>query len=171
SAFITATLSAARADNWDLHVTADNQFDLYYGSNTATTVVAGAGSDWQTTYDFLAPGRATTDYLYIAASSDQYYAQGLIGSFTNLTTATTINTGNQAWQVFAAGAYAATNPFGPGKWPANVQPTRAQVDTAIAYASANNLWVVPDTNDFYFNGGGVWDFRPNIPANAQWIWH
>jgi len=107
-------------------------------------------------------------------------AQGFIGTFTNLTLEQTTNTGDDVWEVFPAGAYAETNPYWPGAWPSSLMPTQDQVDTAIAYAQANGLWVTPV-------GGAGFDNDPatptapysspwgtvytNIPAEADWIWH
>lgn len=99
-------------------------------------------------------------------------AQGFIGDFTNTTTSLTIDTGLTVWEVFSAGNHAQTNPFFPNPWPANLQPTQAQVDTAIAFATANGLWQAPDTAPGGApNGSAPWGFRPGIDANANWIWH
>jgi uncharacterized protein (TIGR03382 family) len=171
AALAAALAGSASADNWLVNITCDNQFDLYFGNPLATTSHEGYGNNWGTTYTFNATGRLPTDYVYVATSSDQSVAQGLIGDFTNLTQARSSITGDNQWEVFPAGAYAQalgiTNP-----WPAGLQPTQAQVDAAIAYATLNNLWVPPDTSPSGApNGVGPWGFRPGIAATAQWIWH
>jgi hypothetical protein len=170
----------AHGDDWDIYLTVDNQFDVYFGTPTTTNYFAGGGNDWTTEYNFTATGRAPTDYLYVSTASDHNVAQGFIGDFTNVTTSASIATGDVVWEVFPAGAYAATNPYGPGNWPASLMPTQTEVDTAIAYATANNLWVAPTTAPGYDNDPStpispysyVWTASlPNIPAAANWIWY
>lgn len=174
SVVLALSLSATslRADDWVIHATCDNQFQIYFGTRTQTTFVAGEGGSWGTTYTFNAAGRLATDYVYVASASDQTQAQGFIGDFANTTDGRFVVTGVSGWQVYAAGEYEATNPFWPGGWPASLRPTQAQVDTAIAYATANNLWRAPDTDaPGVLNGASPWGFRPGISADAQWIWH
>jgi hypothetical protein len=169
------------ADNWDMYLTVDNQFDVYFGTATTTTGnVVGSGNDWQQEYHFTANGQLPTDYLYVATASDHKSAQGFIGVFTNTTTNATVTTGDVAWEVFAAGAHAATNPYWPNAWPSLQMPTQAQVDTAIAYAETNGLWVNPVGAAGYDNDpatpiapyGMEWGTTyPNMPRTAQWVWH
>ena len=154
-----------------MHLTVDNQFAVYFGSPVAASFLAGQGNNWPTTYEFTAQDRSPSDYVYVVTTSDQTQAQAFIGEFTNVTTGTVALTGAAAWQVFPAGAYAATNPFYPAGWPASQMPTQAQVNTAIAHANAHNLWVSPTGVTGYTNGAGPWGFRPNIPAAAAWIWY
>ncbi len=161
--------SACRADDWVMHLTCDNQFDLYFGTPAATTSFEGGGTSWPTTFTFSATGRATSDYIYVATASDQTQAQGFIGDFTNTTVGRTSITGDAVWQVFNAGAFLSQMGLGPGPWPASLQPTRAQVDIAIAYATQQNLWVAPTSGGQ--NGVGPWGLRPSIDANARWIWY
>ncbi len=175
--FVAALASAATlvpcalGDDWTVHITCDNQFDLYFGTPLVTTSHEGFGNSWPTTYTFNATGRLPSDYVYVATSSDQSVAQGLIGDFVNTTSGRTSLTGDSEWQVFPAGAYAAalglTSP-----WPPNLQPTQAQVDRAIHYATVNGLWQATDTAPGgALNGAAPWGFRPGISANAEWIWH
>lgn len=162
----------ARGDDWVMHLTADNQFDAYFGTDTATTFHAGFGDSWPTTYTFTATGRLPTDYLYVATTSDQSTAQGFIGDFTNTTLGATTYTGDAIWEVFAAGAHEETNPFWPNPWPASLQPTQSEVDKAIAFATDNDLWESTDTDPAGApNGVEPWGFRPGIAAEADWIWH
>ena len=172
---------SAGADDWDMHLTVDNQFDVYFGNSTGTTGSSvGGGNSWSTEYHFTATGQAPTDYLYVATASDQSVAQGFIGEFTNVTTGAQTVTGDSVWEVFPAGAYAATNPYWPNPWPMSLMPIQAEVDTAIAYAEANNLWVTPVGASGYDNDpttsiapyGMEWGITyPNMPSHAQWIWH
>ena len=176
---VTATVSQAQTEDWDIYMTVDNQFAVYFGTPTATNFVAGAGNDWAVEYNFPAIGRLPTDYLYVATASDQNVAQGFIGTFNNVTTSATVNTGSAAWEVFPAGAYAATNPFWPSPWTASLMPTQTEVDTAIAYATANSLWVTPTGGTGYDNDPSTstspftypWGYYANIQQSAQWIWY
>lgn len=161
--------TVAFADDWVISMTVDNQFDCYYGTPFATNFLAGSGNNWTTTYTFNALGRLPTDYLYVATSSDQAVAQGFIGTFKNLTTNLTTDTGDLVWEVFPAGQYLQQMGLGSGPWPASLQPTQAQVDIAINYAETNNLWVTPVAGGY--NGVAPWGFRTGISTNARWIWH
>jgi hypothetical protein len=177
-------------EDWDMYLTVDNQFAVYFGTPDATTgTQVGFGSDWPTEYHFTAMGRKHTDYMYVATASDHFVAQGFIGTFTNTTLGKTTNTGDDVWEVFPAGHYAATNPYltdtdtSSDEWPASLMPTQTQVDTAIAYAEANGLWVTPVGSPGYDNDPSTpfedtdytnpWASAAytHIPIDADWIWH
>ena len=169
-----------QAEDWEIYLTVDNQYDVYFGTPTITDYFAGGDNTWTTEDSFTATGRLATDYLYVATASDHFAAQGFIGTFTNTTTGNTISTGDTVWEVFPAGAYADTNPYGVGNWPSSLMPTQAQVDTAILYAETNNLWVAPTSVPGYDNDMSTpiapydwewgWTF-PNIESTASWIWY
>jgi hypothetical protein len=143
--------------------------------------VVGGGGNWTVEFHFTAVDRQPTDYLYVATASDQLVAQGFIGTFTNVTLGKTTNTGDDVWQVFPAGHYPETNPFGTDPWPVSQMPTQAQVDTAIAYAQEHDLWVTPVGAAGYDNDPTtltdpysypwVGTTYVNIPTDADWIWH
>lgn len=170
----------AQADDWEMYLTVDNQYDIYFGTATSTNFAAGGDNVWTTEEGYTATGRLPSDYLYVATASDYSSAQGFIGTFTNTTTAVSISTGDLVWEVFPAGAYADTNPYGAGNWPASLMPTQTQVDTAIAYAETNNLWVAPTAVSGYDNDLSTpiapydwewgWTF-PNVAPTASWIWY
>ena len=170
-----------KADDWDIYLTVDNQYDVYFGTPTTTDFYAGGDTvTWTTAEYYQALGRLSTDYLYVATASDHSSAQGFLGTFTNTTTAASISTGDLIWEVFPAGAYAATNPYGAGLWPASLMPTQTQVDTAIAYAETNNLWVAPTAVPGFDNDLSTpiapytwewgWTFA-SIDPSASWIWY
>ncbi len=166
---------AALADDWVMTITVDNQYDIYFGTPYTTTFHAGGDNNWFTVETWYAYGRASSDYLYVATASDHSVAQGFLGHFVNLTNGQSISTGDQIWQVFPAGRYLSQiNPSWPNPWPAWLQPTQAQVDAAIAYATANFLWISPSTLPGWTNAShpGPWMHNmPGIPGDAQWIWH
>ena len=182
SVLVVATMGSPvqAQEDWDIYITVDNQYDVYFGTPTTTNFYAGGDTTWTTREYYQALGRLPTDYLYVATASDYSTAQGFLGTFTNTTTSTTISTGDTIWEVFPAGAYAATNPFWSSPWPVSQMPTQAQVDTAIAYAEANNLWVSPTVSAGYDNDLSTpitpyswewgWTFA-DIEPSASWIWY
>ena len=177
---IATTAGLVQADDWDIYITVDNQYDVYFGTPTTTNFLAGGDTTWTTVEYYQALGRLPTDYLYVATASDYSTAQGFLGTFTNTTTNATISTGDTIWEVFPAGAYSATNPYGPGLWPVSLMPTQGEVDTAIAYATANNLWVAPTVSPGYDNDNTTpiapytWEwgwYFGSIQTSASWIWY
>lgn len=164
----------AWADDWTIHITVDNQYDVYFGDAVSTNYVAGGDTNWTTTETWTALGRNPTDFLYVATASDHAVAQGFLAEFINTTQGVTILTGPSVWEVFPAGAYLQQiNPAWPATWSPSVMPTQSEVDQAIAYATNNNLWVAPATASGYSNGAAPspWGTRPGISGAAQWIWH
>ena len=101
---LTASSATAQLEDWEITMTVDNFFDIYYGTATATAPggLIGSGS-WSTTYTFNVSGRAPTDYLYVATASDRRVAQGFLGDFENLTKNLKASTGHARWEVFPAG--------------------------------------------------------------------
>lgn len=159
------------AEDWTIRLTVDNQYAAYFGTSTATTGFIGTDGDWPTLETYNVTGRASTDYLYIAAVSDFATAQGLLASFTNQTTGNTVLTGSDQWQVFRAGDYLQQLFGTSGPWPINSLPNASQIDTAVAYATANNLWTGAATAAGFTNpGAGPWDGFPQIAGSASWIW-
>lgn len=180
--------TSASLEDWEMYLTVDNMFDVYFGSPTHTTgQVVGRGDNWRKEYYYEAKNRLATDYMYVATASDHLVAQGFLGTFTNLTLGKTTDTGDAVWQVFPAGAYKETNPdHWPNPWPPSTMPTQAEVDRAIAYATANDLWVTPVSPPGYDNdpttsiapATSEWRTHCNpvctydhIPTTARWIWH
>ena len=166
-----ALAAPALADDWTIHMTVDNQYATYFGTSMATTAFVGSDVNWPTVETYNVTGRASTDYLYVATTSDRSAAQGFLGSFVNTTTGNTILTGDVQWQAFRAGDYL-LQIFGTGgAWPANVLPTSSEVDAAIAFATTNNLWTAAVSSPGYNNGGaGPWGLMPSIPSSASWVW-
>lgn len=161
----------AVADDWTIKMTVDNQYSTYFGTSMATSAFVGSDNWWPTVETYNVFGRAPTDYLYVATASDRSVAQGFLGSFHNTTTGNTILTGSSAWQAFRAGDYLQQIFGNAGPWPANVLPTSAQLDLAIAYATVNNLWTAAVSVAGYNNPGlGPWGALPGIPSSASWVW-
>lgn len=163
----------AAADDWTMHVTVDNAYDVYIGDAVSTDYyVGGDTTHWLTVETWAAPGRDPADYLYVACASDYSVQQGFLGEFVNTTTSQTILTGSPLWQVFPAGEYlSAIDPTWPDPWPANQLPSQSQVDAAISYATANNLWQSTSSAGSYNDSSGLWGALPLISPSAEWIWH
>lgn len=161
-------------------MTVDNYYDTYFGDSmmSVPTFVGGDG-DWTTTETWSVLGVSPTDYLYVATASDHFVAQGFLGQFTNLTTGNSFVTSaasSSVWEVFPAGQYlvalnAIDGSIPATSWPSSTPPTVSQVQTAVAYAETNGLWVLPDSAAGYTNGVLPWGVRPAIPLSAEWIWH
>ncbi|MBN2715714.1 MAG: hypothetical protein JXX14_07645 [Deltaproteobacteria bacterium] len=172
-------------EDWEMILTADNYFEVYFGTPLKTEgELVGYGDDWKDEFFFTAEDKRPTDHLYVVTASDHFVAQGFIGVFKNISRNKLVTTGDDVWQVFGAGAYEETNPYWPDPWPANVMPTQEQVDEAITYAHTNGLWATPFSESSYDNDpntdpttDGVWTSNPwtadypNIPDDAMWIWH
>jgi len=174
--------TTVQADDWTMAITVDNQYDIYFGDALLTVpTFVGGDTNWTTTESWSITGVAPSAFLYVATASDHSIAQGFIGSFTNVTTANTFVTNDDVgtpWEVFPAGQYLAALNGIDGSipatvWPAGVQPLSSQVQTAVAYATTNNLWIDPVSTPGYNNGSSPlpWGGRPGIPASAEWIWH
>ena len=128
---------SAMADNWTMTLTADNAFNAYFGNANTTTTYVGSGG-WPVASTFNPTNIPSTDYLYVECHSDQFTAQGFLGTFTNLTQATTVNTDITNWQVFPAGAHLQALGYTFTSWPQFQNPTQAQINAAINYATTNN---------------------------------
>ena len=169
-------------EDWDIYITVDNQFEIYFGTVDTIDDFVGDGADWTVEFHFTAEDMDHSDFLYVATSSDQLVAQGFIGTFTNITLGKITNSGEEHWQVFGAGGHEETNPYWPSPWPASLMPTQEEVLAAIQFATANDLWVTavgypgydndPDTPidpyTFCWTNSVTYDF---ISPEAAWIWY
>jgi hypothetical protein len=163
-------------------ITVDNQYDIYFGDQYLTTpTYAGGDGSWFVPETWSVTGVNPTDFLYVATASDHSVAQGFIGEFTNLTTTNMFVTSDDPgtpWEVFPAGNFLpALNALDPsipaGVWPISVQPTMSQVQTAVTYATVNNLWITPTSVPGYDNGSSPspWGAVSGISPGAEWIWY
>jgi len=181
--FLALGSSAAQADDWTMTMTVDNQYDVYFGDSLLTVATSPGGDpNWPTVETWNITGVSPTAFLYVATASDHGVAQGFLGTFTNLTSGAVFDTSDDAsspWEVFPAGQYLAQlntidGTIPAGTWPASLQPTSSQVQTAVAYATNNNLWVDPVSAPGYNNGSSPLPWNTvfaGIPNSAEWIWH
>ncbi len=172
----------AQLHNWEMDITVDNQYNIYFGDSRLTTPThVGGDSNWTTTENWSISGVNPNDYLYVATASDFSGAQGFLGDFRNLTTGTSFSTSDDpssVWEVFPAGQYLAQlnaidSSIPATTWPRALQPSMSQVQTAVDFATTNRLWVKPVSAPGYNNGASPapWRTRPGISAGAEWIWH
>lgn len=54
---VLALSKAAVADDWVMTITVDNQYDIYFGTDTTTTFHAGGDNNWFTVETWNAFGR------------------------------------------------------------------------------------------------------------------
>jgi len=185
SAILIFATSASQtlADNWTMSITVDNQYDIYFGDAFLTVpTFVGGDNNWPTVETWSITGVSPTAFLYVATASDHSVAQGFLGTFTNITTGDVYETSDNAtspWEVFPAGQYltqlnAIDSSIPVGSWPPSIQPTSSQVQTAVAYATSNNLWIDPTSAPGYNNGSSPTPWNTTfagIPNSAEWIWH
>ncbi len=168
--------------SWQMTMTVDNEYNVYFGDSLLSVpTFVGGDPNWMTTESYFQAGVDASAFLYVATASDHSVAQGFIGTFTNVTTGNTFHTSDNTgtpWEVFPAGAYLAAlngidGTIPAGVWPSSTQPTVTQVQTAVNYATVNNLWITPSSTAGYDNASNPlpWGTRAGIPLTAEWIWH
>lgn len=169
SAFAGLLLGAsalqANAIPFEVDITVDNQYAIWYGTETAATNFVGADGDWPSTetYNFNLPD----DYfIYVVTQSDLAVAQGLLAQFTNLDNNSRFYSQDPQWQVTATGRYG----FAPLSNSANsFAELTSQLLVANAGTNPSGGWV--STTGGATNGAAPWGARPNIDAAAQWVWY
>jgi MYXO-CTERM domain-containing protein len=107
----------------------------------------------------------TNDFFYIAAWSDDAFAQGLLGEFVFRTlnggNAATVLTGDAGIRVFRTGLDRDDNA---------VEPTADEIEAQVAIANAGSLWRTPSVYLPNLPTTAPWGQIPGITPNAQWIW-
>lgn len=140
-----ALASCASATNLSTNMTVDNGFTIYIStSDSVLGTQFGTGSDWQTTYNFstaLTPG--VTNYIHVVATNAGGPA-GFIGDFSLDDALFQFSNGTQSLFTNSADWGSVPDPGfgGPYTPPVEEGP----------------------------NGVSPWGTRPNISADAQWIW-
>ena len=163
---VSALMLAARSSqaiNLQVNVTCDNVYAIYYGSPTTANTAVGYDNDWPTTesYSFNLPA---SDYIYVAAWTDDAVAQGFLAQFNNLDDNTKFYSSDSQWQVTATGLNKGTS---------DPQPTLAELTTQIGLANgglnSSGGWVATTAGGA--NGVAPWGTRPGIDAAARWTWY
>ncbi len=147
-------------------VTADNHYALYSVNNGAINFVGrnevGPVGEPGTYNWSLAESHTfqTDDVIYIAAWSDDFFAQGLLGQF-NVVGGPTLLTGDPAWQVYRTGL---------DRDGADPAPGAAEVQAQIAFANSNSLFRNPTVGQLNTAAATPWGEIAGISNAARWIW-
>jgi hypothetical protein len=164
AAIIAAFAGAAHAAVVQTTMTADNHYAIYADNGGVITLIGGnelgrVGNpgtfNWSLpeTFNFSA-----STAVYIAAWSDDAFAQGLLGDMT--INGQDFSTGNAAWRVYRTGLDRDDD---------QNYPSVGDVTTQLGIANANNLWEVPHVGGL--NGIQPWGVIPGVSTNnARWMW-
>lgn len=155
----------ANAIPFEVDITVDNSYALYYGTETQATNFVGSNNDWTTTesYAFDLP---TNNFIYVVTQSDLAVAQGFLAQFTNLLNNNRFYSNDSQWQVTATGRYG----FAPYTGTAgDFAELTSQLLLANAGSNPSNGWVATTAGNA--NGASPWGLRPEIDANAYWSWY
>ena len=131
--------ASASPVNFQMYVSADDDFDLYLGNATsATSLIANPNGGWNTPY-FYSQTLQVNDYIYIPAMDIAALVWGL-GGYTSTNggaTWTPILASSPNWEVVYVDS--------PGQGGDINNPVMdlATLNTVIANANANNLWTTP----------------------------
>jgi hypothetical protein len=165
AAIAIATLSGtAQAALFQTTMTADNHYAIYADDGEVLTFVGGnelgrlgdpGNYNWSLPETFtFGAGPA----IYIAAWSDDAFAQGLLGDLT--IDDVNFSTGNPAWRVFRTGLDRDDDLN---------YPSANEVATQVGIANAGNLWEIPHAGGL--NGIQPWGVIPGVSTNnARWMW-
>ncbi|MCL6536497.1 MAG: PEP-CTERM sorting domain-containing protein [Armatimonadetes bacterium] len=131
--------TSAQPVNFQMYVSADDDFDLYVGNATsASSLIANHNGGWTTPY-FYSLTLQVNDYIYLPAMDIQAVVWGL-GGYTSTdggNTWTPILPNSSNWQVVYVDS--------PGQGGNINNPVMdlATLNTVIASANGNNLWITP----------------------------
>lgn len=150
---------------FQVDITVDNSYALFYGTETQATTFVGSDNNWQTTesYNFDLP---SNNYIYVVTQSDLAVAQGFLAQFTNLDTNERFYSQDSQWQVTATGHYGYA-PYDATL--ASFNELNSQLALANGGSNPSSGWVNTTAGDS--NGASPWGFRPNIDSDAQWVWY
>lgn len=155
----------ANAIPFKVDITVDNQYALWYGTETAATTFVGSDGNWTNTetFNFNLPD---DHFIYVVTQSDLSVAQGLLAQFTNLDNTSRFYSQDPQWQVTATGRYGSAPLTNAA---ASFAELTSQLLVANAGSNPSGGWV--STTGGATNGASPWGTRPNIDAAAQWVWY
>lgn len=162
---ITGFSLQANAIPFEVSITVDNSYALYYGTETEATNFVGSDGSWPTaeTYNFDLP---TSDFIYVVTQSDLSVAQGFLAQFTNLISGERFYSNDPQWQVTATGRYG----FAPyGGTASDFAELTSQLVLANAGSNPSNGWV--NTTAGGANGSAPWGTIAGIDSDAHWAWY
>ncbi len=169
SAFAGLVLGAsalnANAIPFEVDITVDNSYALYYGTETNATHFVGSDNSWYDTesYTFDLP---SSNFIYVVTQSDLAVAQGFLAQFTNLLTGERFYSHDSQWQVTATGLYGSAPYTGAGT---DLSALSSQLVLANAGSNPSRGWVSTTAGEA--NGASPWGLRPEIDAAAHWAWY
>lgn len=155
--------------------TADNHYAIYSVSNGGALSFVGGnetGADGAPgDYNWSVPESwqfSSEGVFYIAAWSDDFYAQGLLGQFSvsagpdrGGVGSLTFLTGDAVWQVYRTGL---------NRDDGAPHPTAGEVSSQIALANSNNAWRNPNVYLPNVDTTMPWGHVDGISSQARWIW-
>ncbi|MDO8303391.1 MAG: hypothetical protein Q7T18_09125, partial [Sedimentisphaerales bacterium] len=166
-----ASTSVFGSQTFNVTMTADNVYAIYYGDAVSATALLGnatnlvAADIWSPeSYSLTVPD---ISYIYIAAWSDDAVKQGLLADFANLTLGGQVLSGDPIWEVTATGLNLGnTDP----------PPTLANLTTAILNANAGTNpsfgWVPNTPSPLTNSAGGIHGVTiAGIDGAARWMWY
>lgn len=160
-----ASALQANAIPFEVDITVDNSYALYYGTETTATHFVGSDNSWYDTesYTFDLP---SSNFIYVVTQSDLATAQGFLAQFTNLLTSERFYSHDSQWQVTATGLYG----FAPYTGSAtDLAALSSQLVLANAGSNPSSGWVGTTAGEA--NGAAPWGLRPEIDAAAHWAWY
>ena len=155
----------ANAIPFEVDITVDNSYALYYGTETQATNFVGSDGSWPSaeSYTFDLP---TSNYIYVVTQSDLAVAQGFLAQFTNLLTNERFYSHDSQWQVTATGNYGAAPYSGSS---ADFLELNSQLVLANAGNNPSNGWT--NTTAGAANGASPWGIIAGIDSAAHWAWY
>lgn len=167
---LAATVAPAQ-QNFDVTMTTDNAYAIYYGDDVSATAQLGwaenltAGDIWSTeSYSLTVPD---SSWIYIAAWSDDKVKQGVLADFTNLTIGGQVLSGNSPWQVAATGI-----DLDNGASPPSLLSMSTQIVAANAGTNPSLGWVTPTASPLRNADGGIHSVViSGIDDDAYWMWY
>lgn len=158
-------VTSTEAASITVNITVDNSYALFYGTETAATTFVGTDGNWPTTetYNFNLPDDY---YIYVVTASDLSVAQGFLAQFDNNDEGYTFYSNDPQWRVTATGLGAAAPYSGDA---ADMTLLTEEIVKANAGANPSVGWVGLTAGPA--NGSLPWGLRPNIDAEAHWVWY
>ncbi|HEY8942354.1 MAG TPA: PEP-CTERM sorting domain-containing protein [Cellvibrio sp.] len=169
SAFAGLVLGAsalqANAIPFEVDITVDNSYALYYGTETTATNFVGSNGSWYEAehYSFDLP---SSNFIYVVTESDVATAQGFLAQFTNLLTNQRFYSNDSQWQVTATGRRGSAPYSGSA---ADLSELSSQLVAANNGSNPSGGWVA--TTAGAANGASPWGSIATIDANARWSWY
>jgi uncharacterized repeat protein (TIGR01451 family) len=171
-AFGSDSVTPAQSVTVNAVITVDNVYKLCHGPASPGTITCVGADDNFITVETYTLSPSVTDYIYIAAWSDDTFLQGFLGQFSS--GSTTIRTGDPGFDVCATGQDLDT---------LAQQPSPAALATAINQCNTASGWVNPvvgKTAPWLWAGivgfdpaasGPSAELNKFTPPFPKWIWH